>query len=179
MREGVWHNVNSGVFSRSGRAINCVREINNSLYYVAVYALPNKFKAYGPKVALKGTTNSFCICWDEIYHIRDYSGWCVWSYPHQEYRELPPRDDWDRDNRPTKFHWGESCWFTRWIEHEVLVSRSGTSIFEDQTQICETNSSMRLISIAIDWEWHAVEHSTLVNGGTDANVALERTVWEC
>ena len=47
---------------------------------VVVYTLFDEFKTYGPKVVVKATPNSFCICGDKIQQIWGYNGWCVWSY---------------------------------------------------------------------------------------------------
>jgi hypothetical protein len=118
-----------------------------------VYALLEILKAYRPKVVVKGTPTSFCICGDEIHPIRDHSEWYVWSYPHPEHWELPPRNNWDRENRASTFpnvnmeHWGESYWGKRWIECESLVACVGTDRCEDEAQIYETRSSIRLTSI--------------------------------
>ena len=114
IKEDFHHYTNSGVLGRSGTVVSCVRNKNRSSNYVVHYALVDKCKARGPKVVVKGTPHSFCVCGDEVQHIQDHSGWSLWSYPHLEHWEIPPRDNLDRENTALKFlnvnvaHWGES-----------------------------------------------------------------------
>ena len=63
--EGVWRDANSGVLVGSGTVTSCARERYDSLNYVTLYALFDKFKAYGPKVVVKEISNSFWICGDK------------------------------------------------------------------------------------------------------------------
>jgi hypothetical protein len=149
----VWHDVNSYILGRSGTVISCARKTNDSLYYIVVYTLFDECKAYGPMVMAKGPPNSFCIGGDEVQQIRDHSGWYVWPYPHPEHWGLPSKHDVDREIRGLKFpnvileHWREGYWGKRWIECELLLSRMGTNRYGGQTQICETHSPIRRISI--------------------------------
>ena len=85
INEDMHHDANSGILDRSGTVISCVREKNDSLYYVAVYVVLAKFKAYSPMVVVKGTPTSFCIYGDEVQQTRDYSEWYIWSHPHPEH----------------------------------------------------------------------------------------------
>ena len=82
------------------------------MYYVVVYMLLDKFNTYRPKVMVKGTPNIIYIYGGEVQQIRDHDGWYVWSYPHPEHWELPPRHDVYRGIRSFMFlnvnpeYWG-------------------------------------------------------------------------
>ena len=62
-----------------------MKERLNRLYCVEIYVLLDKFKAYGPKIVVKGTPNIICICGDEVQHIRDLAGGYAWAHLHTEY----------------------------------------------------------------------------------------------
>ena len=151
----MWHNTNSGVLGRN------------------VKSLIDRFKACIPEAVVKGTPHSLCICGDKIQHTRDHSGWCVWSCPHLEHWELPPRDNWDRGNSAFQFpngnmaHWGESYWGKRWIERESLVSRLEKERYDEEAQSCETHSPIQLINIVTHQEGHVVRHGPRVNAEED------------
>ena len=85
IKDEIQHNDKADILYRSGKVIRCVRERIDRSYYVVVYVLLGKFKAYGPKVVVKRTPTSICICEDEVQQISNHDEWYVWSYPHPEH----------------------------------------------------------------------------------------------
>ena len=79
---------NKNTKGHSGAVVRCARERNSTLHITTVYVLLDKFKAYGPLIAVKGTPDNLCLCGEELQSIDMDCGWTVWKLPLPDHWEI-------------------------------------------------------------------------------------------